>query len=338
MEQNMVKTLAKKRQVNIELLRIIAMLLVLLNHSTWNAHYFNIGMVHTDLLKSIGVLEVYSWIFVCVPCFVVISGYFGIHWKWKGLFNYLFQIGFWGGIVYLITWGLGLHDFHVLTFIKNMTCFLYGVNWFFYAYFGLYMFAPVLNAFIEKVDERQMMWMTLAFFAFQTVFGWILKQNEFYYGLTFTSLIGWYLLGAFLRKSTWKGFHLKPWQNMAVFLGVGQICVGIALVAAFLGIEKGTYSYISPLQVIQTAYLFLFCRSLKITKGEKVITFFASSAFAGLLAHSWEGGEVYGLGMKWISCNLPAPFVFSIMYICLFFAIVCCLDKIRLWCWKRVVL
>lgn len=241
-----------------------------------------------------------------------------------------------GGIVYLITWGLGLHDFQVLTFVKNMTCFLYGVNWFFYAYFGLYMFAPVLNAFIEKANERQMMWMTLVFFAFQTVFGWVLKQNEFYYGLTFISLIGWYLLGAFLRKSTWKGFHLKAWQNMVVFLGVGQICVVIALGAAFLGIEKGTYSYISPLQVVQTAYLFLFCRALKVTRGERIITFFASSAFCGLLAHSWEGGEVYGFGMKWISANLPAPFIFSMIYICLFFAAACCLDKIRLWCWKRI--
>lgn len=95
--ENMIKTLNKKRLVNIELLRIIAMLLVLLNHSTWNAHFFNIGMVHTDLLEAVGVLQVYGLIFVCVPCFVVISGYFGIHWKWKGLFNYLFQIGFWGG-------------------------------------------------------------------------------------------------------------------------------------------------------------------------------------------------------------------------------------------------
>lgn len=70
----------KKRLLNIELLRIIAMILVLLAHSTWNAHYFNIDIVHTDLLKSIGVLEVYGWIFVCVPCFVVISGYFGMKW------------------------------------------------------------------------------------------------------------------------------------------------------------------------------------------------------------------------------------------------------------------
>lgn len=60
--------------------------------------------------------------------------------------------------------------------------------------------------------------MTLAFFVFQTIFGWIGKSSEFYYGLTSTSLIGWYLIGGLIRKSTWKGFFLKPWQNMAVFL------------------------------------------------------------------------------------------------------------------------
>lgn len=332
MEQNIVKSLAKKRQVNIELLRIIAMILVLLTHT--GDGVCDVNLVKTDVWAAIGTYEIDSWIFVCVPSFVVISGYFGIHWKWKGLFNYLFQIGFWGGMVYLITWGLGLHDFHVMTFIKNMTCFLQGVNWFFYAYLGLYMFAPVLNAFIEKVNEKQIMWMTLAFFAFQTVFGWMLKQKEFYYGLTFTSLIGWYLLGAFLRKSTWKGFHLKAWQNMAVFLGIGQICVVIALSAALLDIDKGTYSYISPLQVVQTAYLFLFCRALKVTRGERVITFFASSAFCGLLAHSWEGGEIYSIGINWISANMPMPFLFKMVYICLFFSAACCLDKVRLWCWK----
>lgn len=331
------QTSVKKRELNIEILRIISMVLVLLNHSYWNAGFFKIDMVHSDLLLSVGVLELYGWIFVCVPCFIVISGYFGIRWKWKGLFNYLFQIGFWGGLVYLLTWGMGMHAFEPLRMLKNMACFLHGVNWFFPAYLGLYMLAPILNAFIEKADEKQMRNMTLAFFLFQTVFGWIGKSSEFYYGLTTTSLIGWYLIGGWIRKSTWKGFHLKPWQNMAVFLGVGQICVLVALAAAYMGIEKGTYSYISPLQVIQTTYLFLFCRSLKVSKGEKVITFFASSAFAGLLAHSWEGGAIYGGVSNWISENLPAPFIFAMLWILLFFSGACCLDKLRIFCWNKVV-
>lgn len=96
MEQNMIRPLAKKRQVNIELLRIIAMILVLLTH-TGNGGC-DINLVKTDVWAAIGTYEVDSWIFVCVPSFVVISGYFGIHWKRKGLSNYLFQIGFWGGV------------------------------------------------------------------------------------------------------------------------------------------------------------------------------------------------------------------------------------------------
>lgn len=326
----------KKREMNIEILRIISMILVLLNHSHWNASYFKIEMVHSNLLQSIGVLEIYSWIFVCVPCFIVISGYFGIRWKWKGLFNYLFQISFWGGLVYLVTWILGMHTFRPLSMMKNMTCFLYGGNWFFSAYLGLYMFAPILNAFIDNSDEKQLRNMTFAFFLFQTIFGWIFKMQEFYYGLTTTSLLGWYLIGGWIRKSTWKGFSLKPWQNMAVFLGIGQISVLVALGAAYAGVEKGTYSYISPLQVIQTTYLFLFCKSLKVTKGEKFITFFASSAFSGLLIHSWEGTTIYGSVNNWISDKLPVPFIFAFIWILVLFSCACCLDKIRIFCWNRI--
>lgn len=217
-----------------------------------------------------------------------------------------------------------------------MTCFLYGVNWFFPAYLGLYMLAPILNAFIDNANERHLRNMTLTFFLFQTIFGWILKMQEFYYGLTITSLIGWYLLGGWIRKSTWKGFFLKPWQNIAIFLGIGQISVIISLVAAYIGIEKSIYSYISPLQVMQTTYLFLFCRSLKVSKGEKFITFFSSSAFAGLLAHSWEGVILYRDVNDWISGNLPIPFVFAFIWILLFFSCACCLDKIRIFCWNKV--
>ena len=90
---NNIKT--KKRQVNIELLRMIAMVLVLLTHTQFGKG--DISLVHSDLFRAIGNYEVDSWTFVCVPSFVVISGFFGIHSKWKGLFNYLFQIGFWGG-------------------------------------------------------------------------------------------------------------------------------------------------------------------------------------------------------------------------------------------------
>lgn len=264
-------------------------------------------------------------------------GLFGIRWKWKGLANYLFQIGFWGGLVYLITWFLGRHGFEPLVLVKNMTCFLQGINWFFTAYLGLYMFAPLLNAFIDKATKRQMMWMVLAFFAYQTVFGWIFKHGEFYFGLTSTSLMGWYLIGGWLRKSTLRCFQLRPWQNLTVFFGVGLFCIVLNLVTQYMGFNKDVFSYISPLQAIQTTYLFLFCRSLTIHKGERIVTFFASSAFAVLLMHSWEGASMYVAGLDWLSEHVSQPMLCSIPYMLIFFITACILDKLRLWCWNRIV-
>ena len=54
-------------------------------------------MVLTEPWKAVGVASLKSLSFICVNCFIIISGYFGIRWKWKSLCNYLFQIAFWGG-------------------------------------------------------------------------------------------------------------------------------------------------------------------------------------------------------------------------------------------------
>lgn len=88
----------KLRQTNIELLRIFSMLMVLVIH-------YNVGtngqttheMVMSEPLKFVGIASLKSLSFICVNCFIIISGYFGIRWKRKSLCNYLFQIAFWGG-------------------------------------------------------------------------------------------------------------------------------------------------------------------------------------------------------------------------------------------------
>ena len=168
----MTNTRTSKRQANIELLRIISMLLVLVIH-------YNVGingqtsheMVMNEPLKAIGVASLKSLSFVCVNCFIIISGYFGIRWKWKSLCNYLFQISFWGGMIHLIAVVLGLGEFSIIQLLDNMTLFLVNGNWFFIAYLGLYMFAPLLNSFIEKVSAKELGIWVLVFYTFQTIFG-----------------------------------------------------------------------------------------------------------------------------------------------------------------------
>lgn len=329
----------KHRQTNIELLRIFSMLMVLVIH-------YNVAtngqttheMVMTEPWKAVGVASLKSLSFICVNCFIIISGYFGIRWKWKSLCNYLFQIAFWGGIVHLIAVVLGFSVFSISHLLDNMFVFLVHGNWFFVSYLALYMLAPILNAYIEKVEVRQLGWMVLAFYAFQTIFGWIFKNCiEFSQGLTFVSFMGLYLLGAYLRRTTLNCFRWKASINLMVYVGVGLLCVGISMLSNYIGFSKDIYSYISPLQILQTIYLFLFFKKLTIrSQYDKMILFFSSSAFAALLMHSWDGVQIYSFGLHWIDANLSMPFLWTMLYICVFFVVACCLDKIRLLAWKRI--
>ena len=329
----------KHRQTNIELLRIFSMLMVLVIH-------YNVAtngqtthdMVMTTPWKAVGIASLKSLSFICVNCFIIISGYFEIRWKWKSLCNYLFQIAFWGGMMHLIAVVWGFSVFSIRHLLDNVFLFLIHGNWFFVSYLALYMLAPVLNAYIDKVEVRQLERMVLAFYTFQTIFGWIFKNCiEFSQGLTFVSFMGLYLLGAYLKRTNMSFFKWKAYTNLMVYLVVGLLCVVLSMLSNYIGFDKDVYSYISPLQILQTIYLFLFFKALKVNeKYNKLILFFSSSAFAALLMHSWDGVQIYGDGLHWIDTYLPLPFIWTMLYICAFFIMACCLDKIRMFVWGRL--
>lgn len=83
----------KSCQSNIELLRIITMLLIVLLH----CNYFALGGQSTfDIHSAKGFTRVLceQLTIVGVDVFVLISGWFGIHAKLKGAFSLLFQVVF----------------------------------------------------------------------------------------------------------------------------------------------------------------------------------------------------------------------------------------------------
>ena len=82
-----------KRESNIELLRIVAMLLVLFLH----ANYFSLGKVESidiqsDLFGSFVKSFTEALCIICVNVFVLISGWFGIRPTLKGAMSLLFQV------------------------------------------------------------------------------------------------------------------------------------------------------------------------------------------------------------------------------------------------------
>lgn len=142
----------KVRQSNFELLRILCMLGVMMNHvlqscyPDLHAANFGIASLSRIFLMCISI--------TAVNCFVMISGYFRIKPSWKGFFNLYTQCAFY--MLILTSLAAVFFDAPYLDIAKKTIFSLTGSGyWFLTSYFALYLFAPVLNAAFEKQDKQQ---------------------------------------------------------------------------------------------------------------------------------------------------------------------------------------
>lgn len=146
---------ARPRQSNMELLRLIAMMLVLIMHCLYNpmpipdypewTHSFG-----SSFLRMFGVGL--SW--VAVDCFVLLSGWFGLRLTFKGFVNILFQCLF-----YAILSIIGASFFmpSVLHFSTIIKILYPGAGyWFVAPYLGLMLLSPLLNLFVEKMPRKSL--------------------------------------------------------------------------------------------------------------------------------------------------------------------------------------
>lgn len=142
----------KQRQVSIEMLRSIAMLMVLGLH----ANFMALGEPFSStILTTEGVTRtILQSLCICaVNTFVMISGWFGIKPCLRGFCNFMWQVIYNVGlllIVGILFFGQPLNVKSILTIFG-----LYGGGgWFVASYIGLYILAPVLNAYCESTRPR----------------------------------------------------------------------------------------------------------------------------------------------------------------------------------------
>lgn len=189
---------SKTRQSNIELLRIISMFLVLVVH----ANFWALGRP-TSLDMQMSPLASYTRFFieslaiVCVNVFVLISGWFGIKPSVNGFSRFAFQCLFFLIGHYVVGLAIGASRLDIKG-IAGCFCLLSN-HWFIKSYIGLYILAPVLNAFVKVADKKQLKLLLIVFFLYQTIYGWSGAAAFFVNGYSTMSFIGLYLLGRYLN-------------------------------------------------------------------------------------------------------------------------------------------
>lgn len=274
----------KKRLSNMELLRIVAMLMVVAIHMC----YYSFGTpTRAEVLQfspfAMGRMAVQSFTVVCVDVFVLLSGYFGINASWKRLCGLLFQ-------VLLLTFPIGLlyvwksHGSGVYSAGRCLTdAFMLG-GWFVRAYVMLYVMSPVLNAFVRFAAPEQLKRLTFFLLLLVTLWGWMLKI-EFSGGYSAMFFAVLYLLGRCVRLYPGRLFRLRWQADLLVYVG----CSLLTLLTCILGTRFHLHwaqapSYVSPFTIAASVALLL-CFS-KISFYSRWINWIAASSFAVYLLHA----------------------------------------------------
>ncbi len=274
-----------RRQSNIELLRIIAMLMILGLHVNFLALGTpDIGEISNMPMQSFMRILCENFCIVGVNVFVLISGWFGINYKLKGLCSFLFQSLFFSLAIFV---PFCLFDKIEASRINIMSAFLMYKNayWFVWAYFILYIISPILNTFIENTDKATIRRVIILFFTTQTVLFVFTSVGFYKAGYSPLSFIGLYLLARYFKLYRNNNGKYK-------YLGVYLVCVLfntlICFVPSYFVYDNGTIlsivnSYTNPLNIIGALYILLFFTKINFYSGS--VNWFAASCFAVYLVH-----------------------------------------------------
>ncbi len=294
----------------------------------------NEGLIN-DTLETLFNLELRSISFVCVNCFVLISGYFGIHWKLKSFSNLLFQILFWS-IVCPILVSILTGSTDVFSIFRHLYNSVFS-RWFVVSYIGLYIMAPMINKFIGTSTCRELGFFILAFYLFSTIFGYLGRAIDFNEGMSVISLIGLYLIGAYLRRNQGGIFSYSKYVYLGIYFVIGFIMVGIAVLALKVGITSSPYGYLNPIIILESVALFLFFKKLDVGSVSWV-NWIAASAFAVYLIHTDRSIYAYFMtACRYIESHYSLSFLYALIFMIGVFVVSVLVDKLRIIIYQHTV-
>lgn len=329
----------KERESNIELLRIISMIFVLVSH----ASYTSLGVPTQDEISVTlnstflrGICESLS--VICVNVFVLISGWYSIKVKKIRLVELFFQVIFISILLYTIMRILGLirpmdsNEWVELFLIKHRG------YWFVKAYIILYVFAPVLNVFIDNVSRKHLKSFLVAFYLIQIVYGFYHYGGWYAGGYSPLSFMGLYVFGRYLRLYPNLFTQLNKFTDMFLYLCISVFTAVCSLALTYMYDRGGTvlFLYSSPFVILSSLFFFLFFT--KLSFHSKFVNWVAASCFAVYLVHNSPylfHSYYIGIIKHWFITESNISFLlYTTGIIATYFVFSIIFDKVRIMVWK----
>lgn len=214
---------SKTRESSIELIRVIAQYFIVLYHLLMVIVYKNTGVEFYRVI----------WLplHIGVPLFVMISGYFRIKTDIKRLVKligmvFVLQVPLL--ITNLLLTGGSLKEYISLFFFVSGTPF-----WFVRTYICLFLFAPIINNYLNGCTIRQRVLLLAVLFFISIYIGSLKFDSSLSDGKNLVLFLFYYVIGDTLHvyESKWKSIPGK-------YLTVGYLIINIVLVAIFTFFDK----------------------------------------------------------------------------------------------------
>lgn len=326
-----------RRDSNLELFRLVAMLLVMLVH----ANYTSLGNVtQSELLEkplsAVVRLLCEQLSIVSVNLFVLLSGWFGIRPTLKKFASLIFQVYFIGLSVTLLC---RLSGIDVPNQMFRELLYFGASYWFVPAYIILFWFAPILNSFAEHASKRDFGWTLVAFFAVQSLFGWLSGYGNFHSGYSAISFFGLYLLARYVRLYAERLCAMEWWKHLLGYLLLTAIPATMSILGLYFADRTlGATSYASPFVIGASMSLLLMFSKFHFES--RAVNWFSASAFAIYLVHQAPGARqlyyhFFNISYDTISGWLFIPFVIAVTLVIALASIL--FDKVRILVWNAAL-
>ncbi len=299
------------RQSNIELLRILSMMMVLAVHfdGATLGLPLPVGLGSTDAAwwwrTSVETLSI-----VGVNCFTLISGYFGIRASVRGLLTFVTQCVFYSVAMYSVCALCGVVSFSFAAWGESWLALTHTDLWYVPAYLCLYLLSPFINAGMERLTDRQLLLWTGIFVLVNLYAGWWWGASFNPNGYTVVQLVMMYCVGSAVRRML---SGVPPGVGWSLYLGASAFT---AVAAAYMAPLK-VYAYNSPLVIVASVGLLLAFAGMQFRSG--FINYVARSSFAVYLIHKnkliWVSMvkpvaiAAWGAGSLWIATGSLLAFI-----------------------------
>ena len=285
----------KNRDSNIELLRIIAMCLIIFHHMALNT-----GIVEGYTVNGNMVFGIIGGIGgkIGVVIFLIITGYFSINknFSFKKVFILWLQI-FCYSVGFMLVFRLtGIEKWSKVDTLKTFFPLAYNQYWFITVYLYLLLLIPFINKFLNSLTKENynkvLVVLTIIFVVIPTIFysNGLIGSTQTPMGILLFIYV--YIIGAYIRLYGIKFFENRKLRNIIL------ICLGYIIVFAIVLIGKkleqknifwsNLFAYYREMNsifiLVPSIALFYVFKEWKL-KYNRFINYFASISFAVYLFH-----------------------------------------------------